>query len=119
MSNTQIVIILFGLMYLTLVLYTRRKGDFEEFSVASRGLGVFLIFASMSASYLGPAFTLGLTREGYSDGLFLFIIGALLIVEHRLVRPDNLTHINIAFFHMNSIISVLLFIGVLIQGILK
>ena len=51
--------------------------------------------------------------------LFLGIIGVLLIVEHKLVRPDNLTHINIAFFHMNSIVSVTLFVGVLAQGFLK
>lgn len=50
---------------------------------------------------------------------FLFIIGILLVVEHKLVKPDDLTHINIAFFHMNSVISVLLFVGVLAQEILK
>jgi len=51
--------------------------------------------------------------------VFLGIIGILLIIEHRLVQPDNLEHINIAFFHMNSIISVTLFIGVLMQSVLK
>ncbi len=51
--------------------------------------------------------------------IFLVMIGILLIIEHRLVKPDDLTHIHMAFFHMNSVISVLLFIGVLIQGVLK
>ncbi|WP_299980518.1 UbiA-like polyprenyltransferase [Desulfobacula sp.] len=51
--------------------------------------------------------------------LFLGIIGLLLIAEHKLVKSDNLTHINIAFFHINSVISILLFIGVLTQGFLK
>lgn len=50
---------------------------------------------------------------------FLIVIAILLMVEHRLVKPDDLTHINMAFFHMNSIISVTLFIGVLVQGVLK
>jgi len=50
---------------------------------------------------------------------FLGIIGLLLIAEHKLVKPDNLTHINVAFFHMNSVISVLLFIGILTQGFFK
>ena len=50
---------------------------------------------------------------------FLGIIGLLLIAEHKLVAPDNLKHINIAFFHVNSVISVLLFMGVLIQGFFK
>ncbi|MBU8912152.1 MAG: putative 4-hydroxybenzoate polyprenyltransferase [Desulfobacterales bacterium] len=51
--------------------------------------------------------------------LFLGIIGLLLIAEHKLVKPDNLTHINVAFFHINSVISIFLFIGVLTQGFLK
>ncbi len=51
--------------------------------------------------------------------LFLGVIGLLLIAEHKLVKPDNLTHINMAFFHINSMISILLFIGVLTQGFLK
>lgn len=51
--------------------------------------------------------------------LFIAIIAVLLIIEHRLVKPDDLTHINIAFFHMNSVISVVLLLGVLIQGVLK
>lgn len=51
--------------------------------------------------------------------IFLGIIAILLVVEHRLVKPDDLSHINIAFFHMNSIVSVLLFAGVLIQGFFK
>ena len=51
--------------------------------------------------------------------LFLAVIGVLLILEHYLVRPDDLTHINMAFFHINSIISVLLFMGVLTQAFFK
>ncbi|THB78789.1 MAG: 4-hydroxybenzoate octaprenyltransferase [Desulfobacteraceae bacterium] len=49
--------------------------------------------------------------------IFLGVIGILLIVEHRLVRPDNLSHIHIAFFHINSVISVLLFAGILVQAL--
>ncbi len=48
--------------------------------------------------------------------LFLIAIGLLLIAEHRIVRPDNLEKIDIAFFNINSLISVLLFIGVAVQA---
>lgn len=51
--------------------------------------------------------------------LFLGVIGILLIAEHYLVRPDDLTHINMAFFHINSVISILLFLGVLTQSFFK
>jgi 4-hydroxybenzoate polyprenyltransferase len=43
---------------------------------------------------------------------FLVIIG-LLVWEHRLVHPDDLSNIDLAFFNINSYISITLFLGVL------
>jgi 4-hydroxybenzoate polyprenyltransferase len=37
-------------------------------------------------------------------------VAVLLIVEHRLVRPDDLTRVNVAFFHVNAIVSIGLFV---------
>jgi 4-hydroxybenzoate polyprenyltransferase len=45
--------------------------------------------------------------------LFLLLIGILIFAEHKLVRPDCLDRVNVAFFHVNSAISILLFLGVL------
>jgi putative 4-hydroxybenzoate polyprenyltransferase len=42
---------------------------------------------------------------------FVCVIGCLLIVEHVLVRPYNLEKIDIAFYHINSVISVLVFVA--------
>ncbi len=44
---------------------------------------------------------------------FLLAISILIFAEHKLVRPDCLDKVNIAFFHVNSAISILLFLGVL------
>jgi 4-hydroxybenzoate polyprenyltransferase len=33
-------------------------------------------------------------------------VAALLIYEHALVRPDNLTRVNLAFFQVNVVISI-------------
>jgi 4-hydroxybenzoate polyprenyltransferase len=41
------------------------------------------------------------------------VVGGLLVWEHRLVRPDDLSNINLAFFNINSYISIALFAGVL------
>lgn len=42
------------------------------------------------------------------------VIAVLLIYEHSLVRPDDLTRVNRAFFHVNAIVSLgLLAVGVL------
>ncbi len=47
----------------------------------------------------------------YGGGLVL--IAALLLYEHCLVKPDDLTHINVAFFQINSYISIILLLSVL------
>ncbi len=47
----------------------------------------------------------------------VIIIGMLYIIEHKLVDPDDLRRIHVAFFHVNSAISVVLFVGVLADEI--
>jgi 4-hydroxybenzoate polyprenyltransferase len=50
------------------------------------------------------------------DTLFLvgvILVSALLIYEHSLVRPDDLTRVNMAFFNVNSVISI----GILVVGV--
>jgi 4-hydroxybenzoate polyprenyltransferase len=42
-------------------------------------------------------------------------VGCLLIYEHWLVRPDDLSRVNQAFFNVNGVISVGLFLVVLLQ----
>jgi 4-hydroxybenzoate polyprenyltransferase len=65
------------------------------------GLLVGLDFAS---PHLGNVFLSGLV-----------LIGGLLIYEHSLVRPDDLTRVNRAFFQINGVISVGLLVLVLVQ----
>lgn len=48
----------------------------------------------------------------------LLLIASLLVVEHILVRPGNLSRVNLAFFHVNSAISVLLFFGIFTDTVL-
>ncbi len=43
------------------------------------------------------------------------VVGILLVYEHLLVRPDDLTRVNQAFFQVNAVISVGLFGLVLVQ----
>ncbi len=49
----------------------------------------------------------------------LVCIGGLLIIEHKLVKPDDLSNVNIAFFHINSILSVLLLAGVILNEVMR
>ena len=47
---------------------------------------------------------------GWVYGLGVAAVAALLVYEHALVRPDDLTRVNVAFFNVNVIISVGLFV---------
>ena len=56
---------------------------------------------------------------GWAAGLgwiyagFAAFVGIVLLLEHQVISPDDLTDINTAFFTMNGAVSVLLFVGVL------
>jgi 4-hydroxybenzoate polyprenyltransferase len=69
------------------------------------GLLVGLYFAS---PHLGEVFLAG-----------LIAVGVLLVYEHSLVRADDLTRVNRAFFHVNGVISLGLLAVVLVQLALK
>jgi 4-hydroxybenzoate polyprenyltransferase len=69
------------------------------------GLLVGLYFAS---PHLGGVFLAGLAA-----------VGGLLVYEHSLVRPDDLSRVNRAFFHVNGVISVGLLVLVLVQLAVK
>ena len=69
------------------------------------GLLVALRFVS---PHLGTVYLTGLA-----------VIGVLLVYEHSLVRADDLTRVNRAFFHVNGVISVGLLVLVLVQVAFK
>ncbi len=41
-------------------------------------------------------------------------VGGILWFEHRLIRPDDLSRVNLAFFTLNGFVAILLFAGVLL-----
>ena len=43
---------------------------------------------------------------------------ALIAYEHRLVRPDDLSRLNAAFFTVNGIVSVVVFVGTLVDRVI-
>jgi len=102
------------------ILYACQDIDFDRqsglFSLparwgASRALTASsLLHAATFLCLLAVTFAFSLGRVYL---LFLALISLLLIIEHLLVRPDRLDRVNVAFFHVNSAISVLLFVGIL------
>ncbi len=51
--------------------------------------------------------------------VFTSAIGILLILEHRLVKHGDMSKINIAFFHLNSIVSVLLLAAMIVEELVR
>jgi 4-hydroxybenzoate polyprenyltransferase len=79
----------------------------------------FGIRTALALSTFCHVFTAGLLAGlgaglGLSWPFWLSLVAAcgLLALEHLLVRPDDLSHLNLAFFNLNSIISICLFAGV-------
>ena len=101
------------------ILYACQDIEFDRqarlFSIPSRwGIGPALKTSSLL--HLITFFSLFSLYFAFEMGriylLFLLLITILLVVEHRLVQPDRIDRVNFAFFHVNSAISILLFLGV-------
>jgi 4-hydroxybenzoate polyprenyltransferase len=102
------------------ILYACQDAEFDRekklFSIPAR-FGIkkaFIISAGIHTITVILLVALYYTA-GFGEYYFIFtgIISVLYIIEHKIVNPDDITHINIAFFHINSIISVIVFFAVL------
>src|SRR5437667_3383316 len=74
---------------------------------ALHGLALIVLLAFGSGPGLGPA---------YFGGV---LVGAALIAwEHRLVKPGDLSRLDAAFFTANGLVSVIVFLGALVDRVL-
>ena len=76
----------------------QRFGIENALRIAFVSHGLMILFLAVLLQFVDE---LGIL---YSAGVI--IVAGLLIYEHSLVRPDDLSKINIAFFNMNGIISI-------------
>lgn len=113
----------FGLMFHIAgfdILYSCGDAEFDKsnglYSIPSRfGIRSAFIIARIShlisfsiLVYAGICANLGLVYF-----FFLSVIGILFLIEHLLVKENDLSKLPIAFFHINASISIVLFIAVL------
>ncbi len=54
-------------------------------------------------------------RSGWLFAGGVVLVGLLLIYEHAIVKPDNLSRVNVAFFNVNGMVGVLLFLCFLLE----
>lgn len=103
------------------ILYACQDAEFDRgqglFSLPARwGIPAALRIA-MASHLVTIAALVGLWWVAGLGPIFLagvMLVAALLVYEHALVRPDDLSRVNLAFFHVNAVISLgLLAVGVL------
>ncbi|MDC0336474.1 putative 4-hydroxybenzoate polyprenyltransferase [Pseudodesulfovibrio sp.] len=104
------------------LLYACQDADFDRerglYSIPSR-LGVPAALGISTLSHVVTAVFFLLAGWAAGLGVVYFLVtgavGLILMAEHLLVKPDDMSRVNVAFFTMNGVIAVVLFLGVLID----
>jgi len=92
--------------------------DFGLWSIPARlGIPAALAISTLSHAVAAIVFLLAGWSAGLGGVYFLVaaVVGLILVGEHLLVKADDMSRVNVAFFTMNGVISVILFIGVLLD----
>lgn len=83
--------IVFGVLFLVFVFYTRRTSTFRSFAVSDNSMGFLLLFFSFSATFIGPGFSMALVSQGFSTGWFYLCVagfyGIAKIIEGSFLAP--------------------------------
>jgi 4-hydroxybenzoate polyprenyltransferase len=95
------------------IIYACQDVDFDRkvglFSIPAR-LGVANALRLAAVCHVAMLAALGALGWSYPLGRVYFVgvalVAALLVYEHALVRPDDLTRVNLAFFQVNILISI-------------
>jgi 4-hydroxybenzoate polyprenyltransferase len=103
------------------LLYATQDADFDKthriHSIPGRfGIGTALIHAKLS-HVISLIFFILVGWQFHLNWIFwggLVIIGILMFIEHSIVKKDDLRQVPMAFFHINSIISIM--VGISIFG---
>ena len=102
------------------ILYACQDVDFDRaeglrsvparFGVRTALRSAALVHVGAFAAFLALHFAFGM---GHVYLMTVGVIGFLLLFEHWLVPPDDLGRVPVAFFHVNSIVAMVLLLGVL------
>lgn len=66
-----------GLYFVGLIAFgvlVRRIRTFGDYAVGGRAVPGMMIFASLSATYIGPGYTMGFTSKGFASGWLFFFV---------------------------------------------
>ncbi|CAM3718672.1 UbiA-like polyprenyltransferase [Alkalicoccus chagannorensis] len=95
------------------VIYATQDAEYDRevnlHSIPSRfGIAPALTFARMFhlVSFASMTALVFITPLSWLFGAGVLIVGAIMVYEHTLVKPHDLSKVNVAFFTMNGIISI-------------
>jgi 4-hydroxybenzoate polyprenyltransferase len=101
------------------IIYACQDADFDrgaKLHSVPATIGIPLALRLAAGCHLAMLVVLGVlpwafpqVELGWIYGLGVTAVGLLLVYEHLLVRPDDLTRVNIAFFNINVVVSLGLF----------
>ena len=64
----------------------RTAREYADFSIARRTLPLALIFGSLCATYVGPAFSIGFVGRGFHSGFLFLLIGLAYSLQNIVVN---------------------------------
>jgi SSS family solute:Na+ symporter len=79
------VVVAYGALLSFVAVRARAAREFSEFSLARRALPLALVFGSLAATYVGPAFSIGFVGRGFKSGLLFLGIGLAYSIQNILV----------------------------------
>jgi 4-hydroxybenzoate polyprenyltransferase len=104
------------------LLYASQDADFDRehdlWSIPARlGIPAALGISTLSHAVAAAFFLLAGWAANLGGVYFTVaaLVGVTLMAEHLLVKPDDMSRVNVAFFTMNGVISVVLFIATVID----
>ncbi|QJB56318.1 4-hydroxybenzoate octaprenyltransferase [Pseudodesulfovibrio sp. zrk46] len=104
------------------LLYACQDADFDKemglWSIPARlGIPSALAISTLSHVITAALFLMAGWAAGLGGWYFLVAtaVGITLMAEHQMVKPDDMSRVNVAFFTMNGVIAVVLFFGVLLD----
>ncbi|MHC4368456.1 MAG: sodium:solute symporter family protein [Planctomycetota bacterium] len=80
-----VVVAAYGLLLSFVAVRARAARKFSEFSLAKRALPLALVFGSLAATYVGPAFSSGFVGKGFECGWLFLGIGLAYSLQNILV----------------------------------
>ena len=79
------VVLVYGALLSFVAVRARTARKYSEFSLANRALPVALVFGSLAATYVGPAFSSGFVGKGFECGWLFLGIGLAYSAQNILV----------------------------------